>query len=90
MKGSFETIVNKKKELAKAQYRACKREIDYQGQIKSLQDLLEKSLKELKDEQDHTKKLEKILTQLQSDIDKRFEEIRSLNRQAHQNLEEQK
>ncbi|XP_050878087.1 uncharacterized protein LOC127081902 [Lathyrus oleraceus] len=40
LKGSFETIANKKKELAEAQNRACKREIDYQGQIKSLQDLL--------------------------------------------------
>lgn len=90
LKGSFETIANKKKELVEARYRACKREIDYQGQIKSLQDLLEKSLKELKDEQDRAKKLETTLEQLQSDTDKRFEEIRSLNRQAHRNLEKRK
>lgn len=75
LKGSFETIANKKKELVEAQYRACKREIDYQGQIKTLQDLLEKSQKELKDEQTRAKKLEVTLAQLQSDINKRFKEI---------------
>lgn len=64
LKGSFETIANKKKELAEAQYRACKREIDYQGQIKTLQYLLEKSQKELKDEQARTKKMEVTLAQL--------------------------
>ncbi|XP_050908906.1 uncharacterized protein LOC127122648 [Lathyrus oleraceus] len=64
LKGSFDTIANKKKELAEAQYRAYKRDIDYQGQIKSLQDLLEKSQKELKDEQARAKKLETTLAQL--------------------------
>lgn len=38
LKGSFKTIANKKKKLAEAQYRASKLKIDYQGQIKTLQD----------------------------------------------------
>ena len=42
----------------------------------------------MKDEQARAKKLEVTLAQLQSDIDKRFEEIRALNNQAHRNLEE--
>jgi peptidoglycan hydrolase CwlO-like protein len=88
LKGSFETIANKKKELDESQHRACKREIDYQGQIKTLQDQLEKCQKELKDEQARAKKLEVTLSQLQSDIKKRFEEIRALNGQTHRNLEE--
>lgn len=88
LKGYFETTANKRKELAEAQYRACKREIDYQGQIKTLQDQLEKCQKELKDKKTRAQKLEVTLAQLQNDIDKRFEEIQTLNSQAHQKLEE--
>lgn len=88
MKGSFETIANKKKQLAEAQYQAFKLEIDYQGQLKTLQDQLEKYHKELKEERICSKKLEVTFAQHQSDIDKRFEEIRSLNGEEHRNLEE--
>lgn len=42
----------------------------------------------MKEEQTRAKKLKVTLSQLQNDIDKRFEEIRALNSQVHQNLEE--
>lgn len=63
-------------------------EIDYQSHIKTLQDQLEKCQKELKEEKTCAKKMEVTILQLQSDVDKRFEDIRSLNGQAHRNLEE--
>lgn len=64
LKGSFDTIANKKKEVAESQHRAFEREFDYQGRIKTLQDQLEKCQKELKDERACAEKLVVTLTQI--------------------------
>lgn len=78
----------KNKQLVKAQYQACKMEINYKDKIRSLQDQLESFHKGLKEEHGRVKQLEVTLTQRQSELDKRFEEIRELKDQAHNNLED--
>lgn len=88
LKGTFETLATKKKQLAEAQYRTCKLKIYYQNQIKNLQDQLEKCHKGLKEEQSRAKKLEVTFSQHQSDLNKRFKEIRELKGQAHRSLED--
>ncbi|XP_050895223.1 uncharacterized protein LOC127101821 [Lathyrus oleraceus] len=86
LNGTYDTLATKKKQLAEAQYCTCKLEIDYQNQIKNLQDHLEKCQKGLKEEKSLAKKIELTLSQHQSDLDKRFEEIRELKGQAHRSL----
>lgn len=77
----------KNKQLAEAQYHACKVERNYKEQIKELQDQLEAYRKGLKDEQSCVKQLEVTLWQHQSELDQRFEEICGLKDQEHKNLE---
>lgn len=62
LKGTYENLAAKKKQLAEAQYRTCKMEINYQNQIRNLQDQLEKFQKGLKEEQDRSKQLEVALS----------------------------
>ncbi|XP_050877305.1 uncharacterized protein LOC127081061 [Lathyrus oleraceus] len=55
LKGTYASLTTKKKQLAEAQYRASKAEIEHMEQTKKLQSLLEACKKELKDEKSRTK-----------------------------------
>lgn len=90
MKGTYEILYVKKKQLAEAQYKVCKTEINCQNQLKKLQDQLDSCKKELKEERSQDKQLEVSLSQHQIDLGKRFEEIRELKGQAHKNFEDTK
>ncbi|XP_050904656.1 uncharacterized protein LOC127118487 [Lathyrus oleraceus] len=87
LKGTCASLSAKKKQLVETQYQTCKLEIYYKEQIKKLQDQLEVYNKWLKDEQSHVKHLEFTLHRRQSELDRRFEEIRGLKDQAHKDLE---
>lgn len=59
----------------------------YEAQLKELQDKLKDSKWQLKKEQRNDEKLEVSLSQCQCDLEKIFEEIRELKRQAYQSHE---
>lgn len=72
LKGIYESLSTKKKQLAEAQYQACRMEINYKCQNRSLKDQLESFQKGLKEEQGRVKQLEVTLCQCHSELDKRF------------------
>ncbi|XP_050895197.1 uncharacterized protein LOC127101795 [Lathyrus oleraceus] len=55
LKGTYASLKTKKKQLAEAQYRDGKAELEHMEQMKKLQSLLEACKKELKDERSHNK-----------------------------------
>lgn len=84
MKGTIDSFFIKKKQLVDAQYQACKVEINFQDLLNKLREQLESCKKELKEERICTKQLKVSLSQHQTELDKRFKEIRGLKDQAHQ------
>lgn len=86
LKGTIDSLSVKKKQMAAAQYKVCKTDINCQDQLKRLQSQLVTCQKEMKDKKNRVKNLEVSLSQHQFDLDKKFEEIRELKSQAHKNL----
>ncbi|XP_050890896.1 uncharacterized protein LOC127096354 [Lathyrus oleraceus] len=75
LKGTYASLTTKKKQLAEAQYRAGKAELEHMEQMKKLQSLLEACKKELKDERSRNKQIEVTLRQNQYELDQKLEEI---------------
>lgn len=88
LKGTYASLTAKKKQLAEAQYRVSKAELEHMEQTKKLQSLLEACKKELKDEKSRTKQLEVTLRQNQYELNHRLEEIRDLKGPSHKNRED--
>ncbi|XP_050918802.1 uncharacterized protein LOC127136263 [Lathyrus oleraceus] len=68
LKRTYASLTSKKKQLAEAQYRASKAELEHMEQMKKLQSLLEACKKELKDEKSCNKQLEVTLRQNQYEL----------------------
>ncbi|XP_050897307.1 uncharacterized protein LOC127104147 [Lathyrus oleraceus] len=85
LRGTYASFTIKKKQLAEAQYRAGKAELEHMEQMKKLQSLLEACKKELKDERSHNKQLEVTLRQNQYGLNQKLEEIQKLKEQSHGN-----
>lgn len=81
LKGTYASLTTKKKQLAEAQYRAGKAELEHMEQMKKLQSLLEACKKELKDERSRNKQLEVTLLQNQYELNQKLEEIQKLKEQ---------
>ncbi|XP_050916407.1 uncharacterized protein LOC127131533 [Lathyrus oleraceus] len=88
LKGNYASLTTKKKQLAEAQYRTGKAELEHMEQMKKLQSLLEACKKELKDERSCNKHLEVTLRQNQYELNHRLEEIQELKGQSHGNLKD--
>ncbi|XP_050915749.1 uncharacterized protein LOC127130831 [Lathyrus oleraceus] len=73
LKGTYDSLTTKKKQLAEAQYRAGKAVLEHMEQMKKLQSLLEACNKELKDERSRKKQLEVTLRQNQYELNQRLE-----------------
>ncbi|XP_050914825.1 uncharacterized protein LOC127129745 [Lathyrus oleraceus] len=62
LKGTYDSLSTKKKQLDEAQYQASNMEINSKDQLRKLQDQLENCKKELKEEQGRAKQLEVSLS----------------------------
>lgn len=72
LKGTYDGLCAKKKQLVETQYQASKMELNYKAQLDNLQDQLRDFKKELKSEQDCAEKLVEYLSQCRFELDKVF------------------